>query len=76
MLLGTLATRERKEPLGKLALVVLKASRDLKASGENKGLQGRRESRERKVKKELLVLLEQKETLDVWAKQAKKDLLD
>ena len=56
--------------------MVLKASRDLKASGENKGLQGRRESRDRKVKKELLVLLEQKETLDVWAHQATKALLD
>ena len=39
-------------------------------------LQYCRESRERKVKMELLVLLEQKETLDVWARQAKKDLLD
>ena len=44
--LGTLDTRERKEHLGKQALVVLKASQELKASGENKGLQGRRESRD------------------------------
>ena len=74
--LDTLDTRGRKERLGKVAPMVLKASRDLKASGENKGLQGRRESRDRKVKKELLVLLEQKETLDVWAHQATKALLD
>ena len=74
--LDTPDTREKKEPLGKLALVVLKASRELKASGENKGLQGGRDPRERKAKKGLLVLVEQKETLDVWAHQAKKALLD
>ena len=44
--LDTLDTKERKELLGRAALVVLKASRELKASGENKGLQGRRESRD------------------------------
>lgn len=48
--LDTPDTREKKEPLGKLALVVLKASRELKASGENKGLRERRESRDLKVK--------------------------
>ena len=48
--LDTPDTRERKELLGRAALVVLKASRELKASGENKGLQGRRDPRERKVK--------------------------
>ena len=72
MPLGTPDTREKKEPLGRVALVVLKASQELKASGENRGLQGRRELRERKVKKELLVLLEQKEILDVLAHQAKR----
>ena len=76
MPLDTPDTRERKELLGRAALVVLKASRELKASGENKGLQGRRDPRERKVQKGLLVLVEQKETLDVWALQAKKALLD
>ena len=50
MPLDTPDTREKKEPLGKLALVVLKASRELKASGENKGLRERRESRDLKVK--------------------------
>ena len=55
MPLGTPDTREKKEPQGRAALVVLKASQELKASGENRGLQGRRELRERKVKKELLV---------------------
>ena len=48
--LDTPDTREKKELLGRAALVVLKASRELKASGENKGLQGRRDPRERKVK--------------------------
>ena len=48
--LDTLDTREKKELLGRPALVVLKASRELKASGENKGLQGCRDPRQRKVK--------------------------
>ena len=71
--LDTLDTRERKEYLRNADPVVLKASRELMASEENKGPQERRESSEKKVKKELLVLLEQKETLDLWAHQAKKE---
>ena len=73
--LDTLDTREREEYLGNVDPVVLKASRELMASGENLGPQEHRESREKKVKKELLVLLEQKETLDLLAHLAKKEHL-
>ena len=48
--MDTRDTREKKELLGRAALVVLKASRELKASGENEGLQGCRDPRQRKVK--------------------------
>ena len=43
---GSPGYKGEKGPPGKLALVVLKDSRELKASGENKGLQGRKDSRE------------------------------
>ena len=52
MPLGTPDTREKKEPLGKLARVVFWALKELKASEEHKGPRESKDSREQKVKRE------------------------